>query len=990
MASLSSYYPQPVIAGTTAGTYAEGDDSRIVGAASKAWPAGVTKTVYLSARTDGVAGSGTLADPYDVSTPNKWESTFKSLPNGCIVRLLAGEYSIRGTNFNDQNDPIYPDGISIIGEGINQTIITVTELPSNPSGGYIAFLIGGYNQGDYGNPYVTTLRQKNCVISDLTIDCNWQNLRMPSAVSGAIFLDGSENCAVKRCRVINFGGDNGESNGAFLREAFPVLVAGDNSIVEDCVVESPIVGINSNDSEQVSVYATFISVGTSIDLWQQTVRSVSSDSSNNTITHQQRYENGDIFIFSTLSGGSPFVVGKQYYVINAANNGNTFQLSETANGSAIDFEAISSGSGGGIRRITKCIVKNNIIKGPSRSFREGFGVILGSGYGQIIIEGNKFENLTFGCYGDSFHSGMAIIKNNIFENCRRQISVETGINGPLPQLQELVVSDNAFLGYGINGSGSQPSGTNTNLIGGWCLRANNVRKVSFERNRIESMDGLPILEALPFIGQSEVAVIKNNLFHSLCGNSGTTVSMSWIDEGNHDEFGIPRYSYSWHRSSIEVDGSYGGDFSFTASASTNVVTIANCSTGSFYEGMFVYLYNLAGGNGLSADTRYYVRDVSVSSDLSRLISCKLYTTKTGGSPVDITGDYTSASRISNRAFRNGKALESALGVAFSARPSNKDRSNDNRFAIFLKEGLYETELIPSVAPPTRMPAFFNLIGIGSNKNIILRAWNAQTIYGGFGDADNWLVRNITAVGWGPEGIAVSPSANALTDTIVEDVIFSVGAGGKAVGGGASGLQNLKLVRCSSNEPMFDTVLNQGIFTGESIDCSWTNGFCINCSGATFRKSNVKINLNLTIGSGIIDSCVFENNGTGTSVRIVADGARITDSKIRNLWIEPSNNNETYIANTIIEPLAGTTYAIEKFGNPAIVKLSNVAMSKLIDSNITVTSLNLFNQTAFLSGTGAPSASAPNGSIYLRTDGDPSSTVYVRAGNQWRPLGAYEP
>jgi hypothetical protein len=44
----------------------------------------------------------------------------------------------------------------------------------------------------------------------------------------------------------------------------------------------------------------------------------------------------------------------------------------------------------------------------------------------------------------------------------------------------------------------------------------------------------------------------------------------------------------------------------------------------------------------------------------------------------------------------------------------------------------------------------------------------------------------------------------------------------------------------------------------------------------------------------------------------------------------------------------------------------------------------------LHGTGAPSATAPNGSIYLRTDGDASSTMYVRAGDQWRPLGAYEP
>jgi hypothetical protein len=41
MASLSSYYPQPVIAGTTAGTYAEGNDSRIEGATQEAPEDGV-------------------------------------------------------------------------------------------------------------------------------------------------------------------------------------------------------------------------------------------------------------------------------------------------------------------------------------------------------------------------------------------------------------------------------------------------------------------------------------------------------------------------------------------------------------------------------------------------------------------------------------------------------------------------------------------------------------------------------------------------------------------------------------------------------------------------------------------------------------------------------------------------------------------------------------------------------------------------------------
>lgn len=37
------------------------------------------------------------------------------------------------------------------------------------------------------------------------------------------------------------------------------------------------------------------------------------------------------------------------------------------------------------------------------------------------------------------------------------------------------------------------------------------------------------------------------------------------------------------------------------------------------------------------------------------------------------------------------------------------------------------------------------------------------------------------------------------------------------------------------------------------------------------------------------------------------------------------------------------------------------------------------------GTGAPSHSAPNGSLYLRTDGTASTTLYVRAGGAWSAL-----
>jgi hypothetical protein len=44
----------------------------------------------------------------------------------------------------------------------------------------------------------------------------------------------------------------------------------------------------------------------------------------------------------------------------------------------------------------------------------------------------------------------------------------------------------------------------------------------------------------------------------------------------------------------------------------------------------------------------------------------------------------------------------------------------------------------------------------------------------------------------------------------------------------------------------------------------------------------------------------------------------------------------------------------------------------------------------LVGADAPAASAPNGSLYLRTNGDSSTTLYVRAAGSWKPLASYDP
>lgn len=47
------------------------------------------------------------------------------------------------------------------------------------------------------------------------------------------------------------------------------------------------------------------------------------------------------------------------------------------------------------------------------------------------------------------------------------------------------------------------------------------------------------------------------------------------------------------------------------------------------------------------------------------------------------------------------------------------------------------------------------------------------------------------------------------------------------------------------------------------------------------------------------------------------------------------------------------------------------------------------QKPVLTGAGEPTAAANNGTIYIRTDGGASTTLYVRAAGAWSPLASYQ-
>jgi hypothetical protein len=139
MASLSAYYPLPVVAGTTAGTYAEGDDSRITGAlpAATAGTGSVLASGSTTSRTlanrfaervnvkdFGAVGNGTTNDQPAI------QSAINAAPAGAIIYFPEGTYflgvsSVSGFSCTAGTN----DVITAVGHNfINDQIVIFTSL----------------------------------------------------------------------------------------------------------------------------------------------------------------------------------------------------------------------------------------------------------------------------------------------------------------------------------------------------------------------------------------------------------------------------------------------------------------------------------------------------------------------------------------------------------------------------------------------------------------------------------------------------------------------------------------------------------------------------------------------------------------------------------------------------------------------------------------------------------------------------------------------
>ncbi|MGH8095062.1 MAG: NHL repeat-containing protein [Chthoniobacterales bacterium] len=189
--------------------------------------------IWISYRTDGIPGTGTASDPFDGHTALLFDKIMRGIAPATIVHIGPGLFRTTGSfSYNESNGYYLPVGCKIIGAGQNETTIRCTYYPA-------AAGVNGHSVLESSS----AVDGAGIEVTDLTVDCNWQNLHAAAASRiSAVNLRGN-NCAIRRVTAINAYG-----NSASLAETFVLTIehyysssgwqSVTGAVIEDCAARS--------------------------------------------------------------------------------------------------------------------------------------------------------------------------------------------------------------------------------------------------------------------------------------------------------------------------------------------------------------------------------------------------------------------------------------------------------------------------------------------------------------------------------------------------------------------------------------------------------------------------------------------------------------------------------------------------------------------------------------------------------------------------------
>jgi hypothetical protein len=188
--------------------------------------------IYIAIRGDGLSGGGTMSDPYDGSTSDKFDSIMDGLPINTRVSLAPGSiFFTNGLKWHDNSKGwTVKSGLHLLGNG---STVKLAVLPDDwPNVHFQKHIVMG-NQ-------VLDPPANNVTIENLTIDANWQNLASPQTNKALIcaFLVGSNN-SYRKVRAINAYGDSASKTECFTLGFNAAAGGASNCWAYDCVIDTP-------------------------------------------------------------------------------------------------------------------------------------------------------------------------------------------------------------------------------------------------------------------------------------------------------------------------------------------------------------------------------------------------------------------------------------------------------------------------------------------------------------------------------------------------------------------------------------------------------------------------------------------------------------------------------------------------------------------------------------------------------------------------------
>jgi hypothetical protein len=154
--------------------------------------ASIGKDVYLAVRQDGHRGSGSAQDPFNASTPDKYDQLLATYSQNTVFHYAAGTYHTRGWHYRTRRSA--GTNCKHYGSGIDRTVIQLVDANDPTQDGVI-----------FGSDYDATA--DGFEVQNLTMDCNASgNPKFTNHLGavGAISTNGS-NILIRGIKVIGFG-----------------------------------------------------------------------------------------------------------------------------------------------------------------------------------------------------------------------------------------------------------------------------------------------------------------------------------------------------------------------------------------------------------------------------------------------------------------------------------------------------------------------------------------------------------------------------------------------------------------------------------------------------------------------------------------------------------------------------------------------------------------------------------------------------------------